>query len=82
MDPVTIAALISGGEAIAALIQKLIAAKDADAAAVAADLAGELQKMKTLLDSGGAVDQAFAADDAKLDKAIADAKETSVVVKP
>lgn len=70
MDPVTIAALVAGGESIVALIQKLIAAKGEDAAAAVADLQAELAKMKAQLDPGGAVDQAFAKDDAALESAI------------
>jgi uncharacterized iron-regulated protein len=77
MDPVTIAAIVSGGEAIAALIQKLVAARDDDAAAVLADLKVELAKMNASLEEGGAVDQAFAADDAKLQAAI-DAADKAV----
>lgn len=70
MDPVTIAAIVSGGEAIAALIQKLVASRDEDAVAVAADLRAEIAKMNAALETGGEVDAEFAADDARLQAAI------------
>ncbi len=74
MDPVTIAALIAGASSIAALVQKLVAAKGEDAVAALADLQLEVAKMKSMLDPGGALDQALAAHDAVLDAAIAAAK--------
>ena len=75
MDPVTIAAVVSGISALGQLAAKLITSRGDDAAAALADMRTELGKLHAILDPGGDLDKALAAHDAALDVAIEAAKK-------
>ena len=78
MSPELITAIVSAGGTLIALAAKFISAPDPQA--VLLEMRAELAKMQTALGAGGAIEQALAANNAKLDAAIAAAKAPNPTV--